>query len=206
MSNPSLQDVRNRRRQLRAEIAALNAEDSELYAAEKVLLRLGGIAEPAPLPLPPYPPLPPATPVNPVKSSGSLGGSAALFRRRPDPNLPPPPSAEELAAAVASLEEEDGEQGDGGAGLVKLVQDVMVGNETLEQLTLLLFRNCSDTWWTATEIQDYLQRIKGKEVPMNSISPMLTAMKNAGTIVRDGHNVALTEKAHGVRLVAPGGG
>lgn len=79
--------------------------------------------------------------------------------------------------------------------MIDEVRGLMTGNETLEQLTLLLFENCSDVWWTATEIQSHLSDLKGKEVPMGSISPMLTAMKNAGTIIRKGHDVALATKA-----------
>jgi len=74
------------------------------------------------------------------------------------------------------------------------VKQLMTGNETLEQLIILLFENCIDVWWTANEVQALLGVLKGKEVPMGSVSPTLTAMKNSGVLVRDGLNVALASK------------
>ncbi|WP_212472985.1 hypothetical protein [Bradyrhizobium liaoningense] len=202
MTNPSLQDVRRRRQQIRELLTSLNEEDRELYAAEKTLMRLGGLGDtpPIPAPLPWAAPLPP-----PPTSPANALSSAFLGTAQVPPNVPPPPPpANALLQAIRDLpedeveeeeEEEEEQVNDGGAGLVEIVKKAMTGNENLEQLTLLLFESCSDTWWTATEIQDYLTRIKGKEVPMGSISPMLTALKNNGTITRNGHNVALVTKA-----------
>lgn len=185
MTNPNLQDVRNRRREIRTLISNLATEDTDLFTAEKALLRLGGLSE---APLPPIPMIPPAAlpPLPP-------------FPVAPDPTHTDVPA--QNGAADESRDEKDGggteeeEEEDDGRSLLDVVRDVMAGNETLEQLTLLLFRNCSDLWWNANEIQDHLQKLKGKEVPMGSISPMLTAMKNAGIIVRNGHSVALAERA-----------
>jgi len=185
MKNPTLQDVLSRRQQIKTQIASLNEEDQDLAAAEKALLRLAGMTEapafpfiaPASQPAP-FPP-PPA-------SSWAIPGAPPA----PTPVLPLPPL---MAPPAPSGYEPNYNEGE--SGVIDEVRGLMTGNETLEQLTLLLFENCSDVWWTATEIQSHLSDLKGKEVPMGSISPMLTAMKNAGTIIRKGHDVALATKA-----------
>jgi hypothetical protein len=180
-----------------------------MYTAEKVLMRLSGAQGRPSLPLT-------LTPAQIGTATADMSALLSAGSYRIAARLAPSEFTEvdviEAERAFAEAEEEeaqedegveavDEDEDDGGAGLVKLVQDVMAGNETLEQLTLLLFRNCSDIWWTANEIQDYLQRIKGKDVPMSSISPILTALKNSGVIVREGHNIALAEKAHGMRTI-----
>ncbi|WP_316185138.1 MULTISPECIES: hypothetical protein [unclassified Bradyrhizobium] len=184
-----------------------------MYTAEKALMRLAGASGRPSLPLTLTPAqLGTATPeMSALLSAGSYRIAARLA---PSEFTHADVIEAERAFAQAEEEEEredeqqdeDAEpvepvEDDGGMGLVELVQSLMGGNETLEQLTLLLFRNCSDTWWTANEIQDYLQRIKGKDVPMSSVSPMLTALKNSGIIVREGHNIALAEKAYNVRQI-----
>jgi hypothetical protein len=78
--------------------------------------------------------------------------------------------------------------------VVDEVKAKLKGNETLEDLIFLLLDECKDDWWTATEIQSHLTDVKGREVPMSSISPTLTKMKDAGTLTRDGFNVALTSR------------
>jgi len=199
MESPNLDSVRNRRRQIWSKISALCEEDRDLYTAEKVLLRLSGTTEKASLPMTVLPPQmgTASTEMNALLSSGAYGISTRLY---PSEFTHQDLVEAEKDFAAAEEEEEDYAEGeeeddDGGAALIKLVRDVMTGSESLEALTLLLFRNCGDVWWNATEIQDYLQRIKGKEVPMASISPMLTNLKNNGVIVRNGHDIALAARA-----------
>jgi hypothetical protein len=195
MDSPNLDIVRNRRRRIWSMVSSLCEEDRELYTAEKVLLRLSGTSEKPSHPLTVLPPQmgTASADMNALLTSASYGITTRLH-----PGEFTDLDLIEAERAFAETEEEEddftADENDGGKGLVDLVQSVMSGNESLEQLTLLLFRNCGDVWWTANEIQDYLQRIKGKEVPMNSISPMLTALKNAGVIAREGHNVALTDR------------
>lgn len=198
MNPPDLNSVRNRRRQIWSQISVLCEEDRDLYTAEKVLLRLSGTPEKASLPMTVLPPQmgTASTEMNALLSSGSYGIGTRLH---PDEFTHQDLVAAERDFAEAEEEEEEEEEEaegiDGDAGLVRLVRDVMTGNETLEQLTMLLMRNCGDVWWTATEIKDFLTRVKGREVPMASISPMLTNLKNNGVIIRSGHNIALTGRA-----------
>ena len=71
----------------------------------------------------------------------------------------------------------------------------MTGRETLEELIKMMFVECNEEWWTANEVQQHLSLIKGREVPMSSVSPTLTKMKDNGIIVRRGLKVALVERA-----------
>lgn len=48
-----------------------------------------------------------------------------------------------------------------------------------------------ELWQQASDIQAYVSKRSGKDVPMSSISPELTAMKNNGTLVRNEKFVAL---------------
>jgi hypothetical protein len=65
---------------------------------------------------------------------------------------------------------------------------------TLEELITYLLRGAVDPWALATQIQAGLTHYKQQPVPMSSISPTLTTMKNKGAIVRDGLKVALTSR------------
>ena len=155
MANPTLQDVRNRRAQIAKITADLKVEDAELATAERVLIRLGAVSEPA---------------------------QTTMFTPRVIPNPPAP-----APRPVAEEQDEDG-------SVVETVKEIMTGHETLEQLIVMMFENCGDDWWTASEVQSHLSDIKGKDVPMSSISPTLTNMKNDGLIVRDGLNVGLAAR------------
>lgn len=57
-----------------------------------------------------------------------------------------------------------------------------------------ILRQSSNLWLTANEIQERASAIKGAEVPMTTVSPTLSYMKNDGVIVRDGLKVALAER------------
>ena len=62
--------------------------------------------------------------------------------------------------------------------------------ESVESLILIVLGASRKAWWTANELQAELSRLKGTEVPMSTISPTLTNMKNNGKIHRDGFRVA----------------
>ena len=71
---------------------------------------------------------------------------------------------------------------------------------TLEELITYLLRGAVDPWALATQIQAGLTHYKQQPVPMSSISPTLTTMKNKGTIVRDGLKVALASRVPQVQV------
>ncbi|WP_375393985.1 hypothetical protein [uncultured Sphingomonas sp.] len=60
-------------------------------------------------------------------------------------------------------------------------------------------------WLTANEIQELAARLRGSEIPMSSVSPGLSEMKQDGTIERDGMKVALKIrlKENGATEAAP---
>jgi hypothetical protein len=70
----------------------------------------------------------------------------------------------------------------------------LTGKENLEEIITRLFEECGEIWWNANEVQEHLTLIKGRDVPMSSVSPTLTMMKNKGTLVRDGLSVALASR------------
>lgn len=65
---------------------------------------------------------------------------------------------------------------------------------TKRQLFINIMEQSPSPWMTANEIQARARAITGKEYPMNSVSPMLSDMKNAGEIVRDDLQVALKSR------------
>lgn len=65
---------------------------------------------------------------------------------------------------------------------------------TSRAVFLSVLRQSVDPWMTANEIQQLASAIKGYDVPMATVSPTLSNMKNAGLIVRDGLKVALAER------------
>jgi hypothetical protein len=95
------------------------------------------------------------------------------------------PGSAKLQEPAASEEE---------STLVKTVRAELKGNETLKELIVLLLDTCTEDWWTANEIKDHLSDATGRDIPISSISPTLTVMKDAGILVRTGHNVALASR------------
>lgn len=50
-------------------------------------------------------------------------------------------------------------------------------------------------WLTANEVQEFASKLRGGEgIPMSSVSPGLSDMKQDGTIERDGMKVALKSR------------
>lgn len=65
---------------------------------------------------------------------------------------------------------------------------------TSKAVFLSVLRQSANPWMTANEIQERASAIKGQDVPMATVSPTLSNLKNAGLIVRDGLKVALAER------------
>lgn len=68
--------------------------------------------------------------------------------------------------------------------------------KTNKDAMLMALRIASDVWLTANELQERASKLKAKDIPMATISPTLTNLKNAGVIVRDGFKVALASRLH----------
>jgi hypothetical protein len=116
---------------------------------------------------------------------------AVLVRRfgSTPPAGPTPATASSVAPQGAEKSDDDEEF------VHDVVKRKMKGNETIEELILMSLDECSEDWWTAAQMQENLKEIKGREVPMSSVSPTLSNMKNRGLIVRDGLNFALPARA-----------
>lgn len=65
---------------------------------------------------------------------------------------------------------------------------------SIADVILAIMRKAEKVWWTANELQDLASEARGSEVPMTSISPNLSKLKNNGDIVRDDLKVALAER------------
>lgn len=57
-----------------------------------------------------------------------------------------------------------------------------------------VLRDADRVWMTANEIQELATRLRGAEIPMSSVSPGLSDMKQDGSIERDGLKVALKSR------------
>ena len=68
------------------------------------------------------------------------------------------------------------------------------GKLTTRAVFLAVLRQSADPWMTANEIQERASAIKGQEVPMSTVSPTLSNLKNSGLVERDGFKVALAER------------
>lgn len=65
---------------------------------------------------------------------------------------------------------------------------------SIADVILIVMRKADKVWWTANELQDLVSKARGSDVPMTSISPNLSKLKNNGDIVRADRKVALTER------------
>lgn len=76
---------------------------------------------------------------------------------------------------------------------------------TTRSLIISVLRQSPDSWMTANEISERASSIKGRDVPLATVSPALSLMKNDGLIVRDGLKVTLAErlKENGLQSGSP---
>jgi hypothetical protein len=65
---------------------------------------------------------------------------------------------------------------------------------TTRDLFLEVLRANDPPWMVANEVRSRASELKGAEIPMGTVSPTLTDLKNAGLIVRDGMKVALASR------------
>lgn len=64
----------------------------------------------------------------------------------------------------------------------------------LNELIVEAMRSIEPVWTDAVAIQEEASRIRGSDVPMGSISPTLTVLKDQGVLERNGMKVALKER------------
>jgi hypothetical protein len=74
---------------------------------------------------------------------------------------------------------------------------------TIEDTIEWLLEGAVDPWATSIQIQVAAAGTLNRPVPMSTISPTLTNMKNKGTIVRDGFKVALATRVQKENETAP---
>jgi hypothetical protein len=199
-SSPGLADVRARRVEIAELIGALQTEDRELANVEIALLRLADMAKVIPPHISPSPAsmaasTPRSAAIAVLPLSTAVTTLAAATALPPSPPPAPPVKASPPPAPTPGQDEAEDEDEDDGLSLVDTVKNAMTGKENLQELIVLLMDQSSDTWWTANEIQSYLSEIKGRDVPMRSITFILDNMKDKGLLARDGLNVALPPKA-----------
>lgn len=75
-------------------------------------------------------------------------------------------------------------------------------NGTHEEYTAWLLMGAVDPWATANQIQAALSQLVERPVPLTSVSPMLTSMKNKGLILREGLKVALASRLFEIKAAA----
>ncbi len=73
------------------------------------------------------------------------------------------------------------------------------GNKTTKDLIRAYLASTPSLWKTSEDVQRGVSEIKGFEVPMGTIGPTLSNMKNNGEIFRDGNKVALAERVRNER-------
>jgi hypothetical protein len=66
--------------------------------------------------------------------------------------------------------------------------------KTTKDALLLALKVSTEPWLTANELQVRAIGLKGEDIPMATVSPTLSNLKNAGLIIREGHKVALVTR------------
>jgi hypothetical protein len=66
---------------------------------------------------------------------------------------------------------------------------------SVSDVLMHILSTSATVWHTSSELQIEASRLKGKDVPMTTISPTLTALKKQNMVVRDGNKVAFAERA-----------
>jgi hypothetical protein len=65
---------------------------------------------------------------------------------------------------------------------------------TTRDTFLQVLRITADPWMTANDIRERASALRGVDVPMGTVSPTLTDLKNAHLIIREGMKVALASR------------
>jgi hypothetical protein len=106
----------------------------------------------------------------------------------------------ELDMAERLVRRFGGDEGNGGPQISSTEQSIPAPAEyqtrrlRLPDLVVEAMRSIDSIWTDAVTIQTEASRIRGDEVPMGSISPTLTVLKDQGVVERDGMKVALKER------------
>jgi hypothetical protein len=66
--------------------------------------------------------------------------------------------------------------------------------KTTKDALLLALKVSTEPWLTANELQVRATGLKGVDIPMATVSPTLSNLKNEGMILREGHKVALASR------------
>jgi hypothetical protein len=78
--------------------------------------------------------------------------------------------------------------------------------ETIKSIMVTVMRSMPDIWTTARELQARVSEIKGREVPMSTISPTLSELKSDDLLARDGMKIALNERLKEIEPSTGGSG
>jgi hypothetical protein len=68
-----------------------------------------------------------------------------------------------------------------------------IGSMTSKDAILYILMNAPEIWLTTQEVQDRVSTLLGRSVPIGTIAPSLSELKNLEQIVRDGAKVAHSE-------------
>jgi len=74
---------------------------------------------------------------------------------------------------------------------------------TIEESIEWLLEGAVDPWATSVQIQAALSGTLKRPVPMSSVAPTLTNMKNKGSLAREGFKVALASRVQNENGTAP---
>lgn len=110
------------------------------------------------------------------------------------------PSGEASVNALAAFAKANAENAASGNFTNWLASPPRKTKTTKEIIIQVLIEN-NDPWMIASDIQEAASRIKGSEIPMSTLSPTLTTLKDEGSIVRDGQKVAYAPRITGEDLV-----
>ena len=83
------------------------------------------------------------------------------------------------------------------------VASVPARSMTAKMMMIAVLRQSPSPWMTSDELRERVIAIKGDDVPMGTVGPTLSNMKNEGVIVRDGFKVALAERLNANGLGSP---
>jgi len=72
--------------------------------------------------------------------------------------------------------------------------DLPRGRVTHRELVLSVLRAAPDTWLESRDVRAEIKRAHGVDIQPTSLQPLLSGLKDKGTIVRDGRRIALAER------------
>lgn len=85
---------------------------------------------------------------------------------------------------------------------VRLIEGQKSSSLTTKEAVLIVLEQAAEIWLTTQQVRERASEFQGRDIPLGTIAPNLSDLKNEGRIQRDGARVAHVERLQAKRASA----